>query len=96
LEGLGKTLLFRGLIYPISQLAPLGRIMEIGTYDGEHAKQTIETAKKLFPANEVEYYGFDLFELFDEHKLKEELSKKPLRITSLSGSLRKQEQRYSF
>jgi hypothetical protein len=100
-----KTLLFSGLIYPISQLAPLGRfisfafglnvakrydrlfeiidrykchrIMEIGTYDGEHAKQMIETAKKHFPANEVEYYGFDLFELLDEHKLKEELSKKP-------------------
>jgi hypothetical protein len=31
------------------------RIMEIGTYDGEHAKQMIETAKKRFPANEVEY-----------------------------------------
>jgi hypothetical protein len=119
-----KALLFSGLIYPISQLAPLGRfisfafglnvakrydrlleiidrykcrrIMEIGTYDGEHAKQMIETAKKHFPANEVEYYGFDLFELLDEHKLKEELSKKPLHITSLSGSLGKQEQRYSF
>jgi len=41
------------------------RIMEIGTWNGEHALQMIEEAKKNFAPNEVEYYGFDLFELFE-------------------------------
>jgi hypothetical protein len=36
------------------------KIMEIGTWDGEHARQMVERAKIHNP--DVEYYGFDLFE----------------------------------
>ena len=50
------------------------RIMEIGTWDGEHALQMIKEAQK-FPGNEVEYYGFDLFELLDEKTSQKEFSK---------------------
>jgi phosphatidylinositol alpha-1,6-mannosyltransferase len=53
------------------------RIMEIGTWNGTHALQMIESAKKNFPANEIEYYGFDLFESLDDKMLLEEFSKLP-------------------
>ena len=36
------------------------RIMEIGTWNGEHSRQMIEQAKTY--SSNVEYYGFDLFE----------------------------------
>lgn len=38
------------------------RLMEIGVYDGENAKNMIEAAKESFPPKEIEYYGFDYFE----------------------------------
>ena len=41
------------------------RIMEIGVLDGGCALQMIEEAKKNFAAEEIEYYGFDLFEEVD-------------------------------
>jgi predicted O-methyltransferase YrrM len=53
------------------------RIMEIGTWNGRRALQMIERAKKYRPAGEVEYYGFDLFELMTEAINQAELSKKP-------------------
>ena len=52
-------------------------IMEIGTWSGRRALQMIERAKKFHPAEEIEYYGFDLFELMTKEVNKEELSKKP-------------------
>jgi len=39
--------------------------MEIGVLDGGCALQMIEEAKKNFAAEEIEYYGFDLFEEVD-------------------------------
>lgn len=53
------------------------RIMEIGVFDGAHAKQMIEIAKMSYSASEVEYIGFDLFELLSSRKLEEEFSKRP-------------------
>jgi predicted O-methyltransferase YrrM len=53
------------------------RIMEIGTWNGRRALQMIERAEAFHPAAEIEYYGFDLFELMTKEVNKEELSKKP-------------------
>jgi predicted O-methyltransferase YrrM len=53
------------------------RIMEIGTWNGQRALQMIERAKTFHPADQIEYYGFDLFELMTKEVNKEELSKKP-------------------
>jgi predicted O-methyltransferase YrrM len=53
------------------------RIMEIGTWNGRRALQMIERAKAFHPAEEISYYGFDLFELMTKEVNKEELSKKP-------------------
>ena len=53
------------------------RILEIGTYDGRHAAQMIETANIFYPRHEIEYYGFDLFDALTEEELVKEASKKP-------------------
>jgi len=65
------------------------RIMEIGTWDGEHALQMIEEAKKNFTPNEVEYYGFDLFELMSSNTYVEEVSKKPPDLETIRDKLGK-------
>jgi len=54
------------------------KIMEIGTWNGEHALQMIEEAKKNFPSQKIQYYGFDLFELLDDKMASEEFTKMPL------------------
>lgn len=51
------------------------RIMEIGTWNGEHALQMIEEAKKNFTPEEIKYFGFDLFELFELSDSKTALGK---------------------
>jgi predicted O-methyltransferase YrrM len=53
------------------------RIMEIGTWDGQHAEEMIRTAQRHWPPDQVEYYGFDLFEQIDDEKIAAEISKKP-------------------
>lgn len=55
------------------------RIMEIGTYDGKHSMEMIETAKQHWPPEKIEYYGFDLFEDANKQTLQIEraLSKIP-------------------
>lgn len=37
------------------------RIREIGVADGENARKMVMVASENFPAEEVEYYGFDFF-----------------------------------
>jgi len=54
-----------------------GTIVEIGVFDGKHARQMIETAAIFRPRQEIEYFGFDLFELLSETELVKEHSKRP-------------------
>lgn len=52
------------------------KLMEIGVGNGNNAKSMVETAKKNYPINEIEYYGFDTFEdKFRFENVKEKLSK---------------------
>jgi len=37
------------------------RILEVGTYKGAHAEAMIRAAAEFWPAEQVEYYGLDLF-----------------------------------
>ena len=37
------------------------RIMEIGVYNGENARNMVKAATQNAPPHEVEYYGFDFF-----------------------------------
>jgi len=63
------------------------RILEIGTFDGRHAYQMIETSKIFYPSNEIYYFGFDLFELLSDEKLKQEFSKRPLNMKEVAKLL---------
>jgi len=65
------------------------RIMEIGTWNGSQAINMIETAKKIYPAIDIEYYGFDLFELLDEKTALEELTKVPPPMKNVKKRLEK-------
>ena len=51
--------------------------MEIGTYEGVHARQMIETANLFYPMDQIEYYGFDLFEDLTDENLRREFSVRP-------------------
>jgi len=64
------------------------KIMEIGTWDGEHALQMIREAKK-FHGRGVEYYGFDLFEFLDERLCLKEFSKRPPKLKEVARELQK-------
>ena len=52
-------------------------LLEVGTYNGEHARQLIETAALHWPAADIQYFGFDLFEDLTDDDLKREFSKRP-------------------
>jgi len=53
------------------------KIVEIGTFNGVHAKQMIETAIESNGRENVEYYGYDLFEDLTDKKYDVEFSKNP-------------------
>jgi len=53
------------------------KIMEIGTWNGNHALQMIEEAKKYSPLEAIQYYGFDLFESLDNKTTLKEFAKTP-------------------
>ena len=52
-------------------------IIEIGTWNGVHAKQMIQTAAIHHPVETIKYLGFDLFEGLTDELLQKELSKRP-------------------
>jgi len=64
-------------------------IMEIGTWNGNHAVAMIKVAKKYWLPGEIEYYGFDLFEDADEKTIEVEISKKPSLYNEVKEKLEK-------
>lgn len=61
--------------------------MEVGTWNGERAMQMIEIARKFYHASEVEYYGFDIFELMRDETFVKEVSKKPPTMVEVEAKL---------
>lgn len=53
------------------------KIMEIGTWTGDRALTMIKLAKGYHRPEEIDYYGFDLFESMTAKKFSEEVSKWP-------------------
>lgn len=51
------------------------KIMEIGVYNGENAKNMVEAAVHSFPPHEVEYYGFDFFSYYTAQQVGRKLEK---------------------
>lgn len=64
-------------LYQIIENKKCKRIMEIGTFDGQHALKMINIAKKMY-GHEVEYYGFDLFEGMRDEIFQKEAAKHPI------------------
>lgn len=65
------------------------RILEIGTYDGVHAVQMIQTASIFYPVGEIDYVGFDLFESATYKKLEKEFSKRPPPFSEVQTRLKR-------
>lgn len=62
-------------------------LLEIGTYNGVHAQQLIETAGLHWPRHEIQYYGFDLFEDLTDADLAKEFSKRPPHQAAVQAQL---------
>ena len=65
------------------------RILEIGTFDGVHAVQMIQTASIFYPVDQIEYVGFDLFEQLGEEQFEKEFAKYPPPLSEVQDRLEK-------
>lgn len=53
------------------------KIMEVGTWNGKRAEEMIRTASKYHSIEQIQYFGFDLFDSMDQDTYKHEVSKIP-------------------
>lgn len=63
------------------------RIMEIGTWRGDRAREMIQVAARFHPISAIEYYGFDLFEELNQSVFEHEISKWPLPMEEVRARL---------
>lgn len=63
------------------------KIMEVGVWNGERAREMIKTAQKFHDESSVEYYGFDIFELMNDELYTREVSKRPPIMTQVKSRL---------
>jgi len=61
--------------------------MEIGTWRGLTALQMITLAQKYHAKKNIEYYGFDLFDMMNEDILVKEVSKLPPNLEAVKKQL---------
>jgi len=95
IPGKGLPRRYKYLLQGVGE-AKARKIMEIGTYTGRHAETMIEEAKKYHPANEVEYYGFDLFEMLDKDTSAKEIAIQPSPLEAVRNKLEKTGARLSL
>lgn len=81
-----KSLRYHNLIKTIYKEKSCN-LIEVGTFDGEHAYQMIKTAQIFHPNKKVNYYGFDLFEDFTEVDMEKEYSKRPPKYKEVKNKL---------
>jgi predicted O-methyltransferase YrrM len=62
-------------------------IVEVGTWNGMHARQMIETAAIHHPMRDIRYMGFDLFEDLTDELFQAELSKRPPKMADVQARL---------
>lgn len=65
------------------------RIMEIGTWTGKQAERMTSEAAKHHAPGEVEYYGFDLFDLQDDDMFEKEFAKRARPMAEVEERLAK-------
>jgi len=63
-------------------------LVEVGVWNGVTAEKMIKSASVQFPFHMINYYGFDLFEDFNEFK-KEHCPKRPVPYTHVKARLDK-------
>lgn len=68
---------YRQILRAIRQRRPQS-ILEIGVYQGVRAVEMIEAASMGRPVQDLQYFGFDLFELMTQDIFQSELSKWPM------------------
>lgn len=81
-----KPLRYRTLIREIAKQKSKS-ILEVGVFNGRNSNRMIETAKSFHKPININYYGFDLFEMLTQEELKEEFSKMPLSEQSIREKL---------
>lgn len=64
-------------------------IMEIGVWTGERARKMIAISSKFHEADQINYYGFDLFEPMNSEKFNKEVSKQPPALSEVRTKLEK-------
>ena len=74
-------------IYDIIKKYKCRKIMEIGTAKGIRALEMIKLAQKFYKPDEVEYFGFDIFEMMNKEIFVKEVSKQPLALNDLQVKL---------
>ncbi len=74
-------------IFEIIEKYKCKKIMEIGTAKGIRALEMIRIAQKFHKAYQVEYFGFDIFEMMNKEIFKKEVSKQPLTLKDLQKKL---------
>ena len=84
---INKPRRYKNLNQAIDQLKPKN-IMEIGVWNGNRSLQMITAAQKYHSPEEINYYGFDLFEDLTLEKFKEEVSKMPLAKQEVENKLK--------
>lgn len=77
---------YQQLLVEIKKLKPKS-ILEVGTWNGKHAKAMIKTAQKYVTnSKDIIYYGFDLFEDFIQQE-EEHCEKPPAKIHDVANYL---------
>ena len=62
-------------------------IIEVGVWNGRNSNRMLRAARSNYKANEINYWGFDLWELMDDEIFKNEYSKKPPTMEEINTKL---------
>lgn len=94
--GIGNLPLRYDQIFKLVKQSKPSNIMEIGVWTGERAKKMIKIASEYKKTSQINYFGFDLFEVMDEDKFKKEISKQPPKMEEVKSKLEKTGVRINF
>ncbi|MGQ9781341.1 MAG: class I SAM-dependent methyltransferase [Nitrososphaeria archaeon] len=64
-------------------------IMETGVLNGENAKTMIEAAVENFPPEQIEYYGFDFFDVYSLKQVERKLEKTGCKFKLFKGDIKR-------
>lgn len=79
---------YRQILHEIRERQPT-TIIEVGVYEGARAVEMIEAASLGRSPEEIQYFGFDLFEMMTPETFDKELSKWPLTESKIRAKLQK-------